>query len=608
MAHMSASDRLASLPLGGIRFSGAIDRTIRLVCERHLAVLDQRRLVDWFRDRRNPFAAGEFWGKTMRSACPLMRYLDDGRLRERMRASVDDLLSTQDADGCISTRTRDQQPLSSDLWERKYVLLGLLAWYEASGEQRALDAMLRLADHVLSLVGPPPKRRISDTGWAFAGIESSSILEPILRLHRLTGQQRLLDFARYIVEDEGACGRGSIFAAALAGVAPKDIGGNGDPSQSIAKAYETLSCFEGLLEYHRATGEARWLEAATRYWRAVRDREITIIGSGGGEGPHNRGPGTGEQWNDLAYDQADPAPRLMMETCVTVTWMKFSLNLLRLTGDPAIADEIERSLYNALLGALRPSGDNWDYFQPLCGQRGGQVNFASDIGGFPLSCCTANGPMGLAILPGTAVMSGPAGPVIHLYIPGSLTAPLPDGGSVRLDLATAYPADGRITISVTPTRPCRFAIAMRIPGWSAATRLEVGGQAFPASAGAYASVERLWSPGDRIDLDLDMRCRLVSAPRGAFNALVRGPLALARDHRLEQDIDAAVDIVADANGHVDAMPQDPAAAQVRCRIPTASGGGFPVIDYASAGATWDVRSRLRVWLPKSSCPDTDIRT
>jgi len=596
---MSISDRLLPLPIGAIRFTGPIDRCIRLVCERHLKVLDQRSLVDWFRDRRNPFASGEFWGKTMRSACPLMRYLDDAGLRERMRISVDDLLSTQDADGCISTRTPDQQPLSSDLWERKYVLLGLLAWHEASGEPRALDAMVRLADHVLALVGPSPKRRITDTGWAFAGIESSSILEPMLRLHRLTGHRRLLEFARYIVEEEGACGRGSIFAAALAGVPPKDIGGNGDPAQSIAKAYESLSCFEGLLEYHRLTGEPRWLQAASAYWRAVREREITVIGSGGGEGPHNRGPGTGEQWNDLAADQADPAPRLMMETCVTVTWMKFSLNLLRLTGDPAIADEIERSLHNALLGALRPSGDNWDYFQPLHGRRGNTVNFASDIAGFPLSCCTANGPMGLAMLLDAAVMSDAAGPVINLFIPGTMTVPLADGHSVRLDITTAYPVDGRIAITVTPSRPGRFTIAVRIPAWSAATHLEADGQVVGTSPGTFARIERIWSPGERIVLDLDMRCRRLSAPRGAFDAVVRGPLVLARDHRLGGDIDAPVAITADPAGCVIASAQNASvAAQVHCRIPTNDGGSIPLIDYASAGATWDERSRLRVWLPR----------
>jgi DUF1680 family protein len=138
----------------------------------------------------------------VRSACPLFRYLEDAALRARVQVSVADLLSTQDPDGCISTRTRDQQPLSSDLWERKYVLLGLLAWHEATGDERALAAMVGVADHVLAPVGPAPKTRITDTGWAFAGIESSSILEPMVRLHRLTGHRRYLDFARYIVAEE----------------------------------------------------------------------------------------------------------------------------------------------------------------------------------------------------------------------------------------------------------------------------------------------------------------------------------------------------------------------------------------------------------------------
>lgn len=596
---MSTTDRLRPLPPGSLRFTGLIDERIRQSCERHLKVLDYRKLVDYFRVRQNPFAAGEFWGKTVRSACPLSRYTGDPALRDRVRRSVDDLLSTQDADGCISTRTPEQQPLSSDLWERKYVLLGLLAWHELEPEPRTLAAMVRLADHLLTQVGPAPKTRIVDTGWAFAGIESSSILEPILRLYNLTGHQRYLDFARYIVEDEGACKRGSIFAAVLAGIAPKDVGGTGDPAASIAKAYESMSCFEGLMEYYRITGVATWREAAELYYRMIREREITILGSGGGEGPHNRGPGTGEQWNDLALDQADPTPRLMMETCVTVTWMKFCLQLLRTTGDPGIVDQIELSLYNALLGAMKPSGDNWDYFQSLRGVRGNKVNFGSDIGGFPLSCCTANGPMGLAILPDLAVMAGAAGPVVNLFIPGTAVVPLPGGDEVRLEISTAYPSDGVVNLSVAPSRARTFAISLRIPAWSAATTLTVNGTAVAVAPGSYAVIDRLWSPKDRIELRLDLRCRLLRAPRGDFQALVRGPLALARDRRLGGDVDAPVAVHADAAGFVAAEVIAPEAGSwLQCRIPTVDGASFPVIDYASAGATWDERSLFRTWLPR----------
>ncbi|MBN8526524.1 MAG: glycoside hydrolase family 127 protein [Planctomycetes bacterium] len=593
---MHPADRLHALPPEAVRFRGAVDERIRLSRERHLRVLDPQALTAWFRERPDPFACGEFWGKTVRAACPLYRHAGDAELRERVWAMVDALLATQDADGCISTQSRARQPLGSDLWERKYVLLGLLAWYEAEGDARALDAALRLADHVLSLVGPAPRRRIVDTGWAFAGIESSSILEPILRLHRLTGAARLLDFARYIVEDEGACGRGSIFAAALAGVLPRDIGGNGYPAQSIAKAYESMSCFEGLVEYHRATGERRWLDAAIAYHHALREREITIIGSGGGEGLYNRGPGTGEQWNDTALDQADPALRLQMETCVTVTWMKLCLQLLRATGDPRYADDIEESLHNALMGAQRPDGSAWDYFQTLCGTRGGADNFASDVGGFRLSCCTANGPMGYAILPGMAVMRRGDGLAVNLYLPGTVQADVPGAGAVRLDIDTGYPADGRIALAVRPQHAARFTIALRIPGWSASSALRVGGESFPAQAGTYAVIEREWRPGERIELELDLAVRRIAAPRGACAALRRGPLVLARDLRLGGDPDAVVRLSQRPEATM-IIPGFP--VQAACRIADADGRALDLIDYASAGRTWGSDSRLRVWLPSA---------
>lgn len=589
-----------SLPPAAVRLHGRIDEAIRLSVERHLKVLDYGKLVDYFRLRTNPFAAGEFWGKTVRAACVLASYTGDQALHERIARSVDDLLSTQTADGCISTRTPEEQPKSSDLWERKYVLLGLQAWYALSGDARVLKAMERLADHLLGQVGPAPLTRITDTGWAFDGIESSSILEPMMILHRFTGHRRYLDFARYIVEEEGACKRGSIFEAAMAGVKPQDICGNGDPTQSIAKAYESMSCFEGLLEYHRATGNGRWREAALAYWHALREHEITILGSGGGEGPANRGPGTGEQWNGLAHDQSDPQPRLMMETCVTVTWMKFCHQVLRTTGEAAVVDEIERSLYNALLGALRPSGDAWDYFQNFQGTRNNKVNFGSDIAGFPLSCCTANGPMGLALIPLVAVMASERGLAVNLFIPGSYHVALAGGGEVRLDVATSYPKEGLVGITVNPSQTQALVISVRIPAWSRRASLAVNGQLVVVTPGTYAVIARTWAPGDRIELLLDLDCRLMAAPRpgDAFQAVLRGPLVLARDRRLGDDLDGPVLFRGDAAGIVAATAVElPAGAGVCLDLATEDGRPCRVIDYASAGSTWDERSAFRTWIP-----------
>ena len=598
---MNIPDILRPPSPGAVRLNEYFTRRLDAGVANHLKRLDYRKLVDFFRERPNPFAAGEFWGKTVRSVVLTYQHTGDPELKRILDNTVADLLSTQTPDGCISTRTYDEQPKSSDLWERKYVLLGLLGYYEIDPQPAVLNAMVRMADYTLNQVGPAPKVRIVDTGWAFEGIESSTILEPMVKLYNLTGHQRYLDFCRYIVETEGACKRVNVFEATLAGVAPKDIGGNGETS--IAKAYESMSCFEGLIEYYRVTGEPKWKQAAMMYWRAVRDQEMTILGSGGGDKPFNLGPGQGEQWNGLATEQTHPGLGKMMETCVTVTWMKLCYQLLRLTGETEIVDEIERSLYNALAGAQKPGGGQYDYYQKLNGQRNSKDGFGSMIGDFSLSCCTANGPMGLALLPFACVMQATDGVFVNLYAFESAALKTPGGAAVRLDLTTDYPKGGKLRLVVMPERPERFSINLRVPAWSRRTMLTVKGQTSQEPGGShYVCVNRIWEPGDVIELELDMTCRVMPAPRGttagseAYVALQRGPLVLTRDRRLGG---AEVSPVA--------IPSDPIVTplateigQVAFNVRTTDGRSFPVIDYASAGATWDERSAFCTWLPKAS--------
>ena len=157
-------------------------------------------------------------------------------------------MSVKNKNGFLSACPKDKQPngsCGSDLWERKYVLEGLLAYYELSSDERAIEAVESLICYTNSQVGDPPKTPITDTGWAFFGMESSSILGPVMKAYQLTSNPQALELAEHII-NSGACRRENIFKAALNGKVPKDIGSNGNSNESIAKAYEMMSCFEGL--------------------------------------------------------------------------------------------------------------------------------------------------------------------------------------------------------------------------------------------------------------------------------------------------------------------------------------------------------------------------
>lgn len=602
-------DQLSPLDPKDIYLYGSIDNKIRLLIDNLYMRVDFTKLVDFFRLKLDPFAAGEFWGKMMRSACALYQYTLDSSLKKIIDDSFRDMISVQKEDGEISTTPKRAQPNGthgSDLWERKYVLLGLWAYYEATLNDRALQTMIKLADYTERQVGACPKIPIIETGWAFEGIESSSILEPVMKLYRLTGKEQYLRLGKHIVEETGACKRQNIFEAVRKGAYPKDIGDNGNPEESIAKAYEMMSCFEGLLEYYRATGEKRWLDITNIFVQKVIEREITIIGSGGADRPYNLGPGVGEQWNDTAFEQTNPDIELMMETCVTITWMKLCHQLLRLSADSRLADQIEISMYNALFGALKPTGDFFDYFPKFNGKRNSKVNFSTNIGDFPLSCCTANGPAGIGLIPQTAIMKFSEGMAINFFETAKSNSKI-NNIAVTIEIISRYPSENKVMIKVKPDIPVSFGIKIRIPTWSLTTSITINGKRQKnVKSGRYYEIFRQWQPEDIIVVTLDLRCRIISAPHGsnrggdAFAALRYGPIVLCRDKRLDPEFNSPVSFVQDEEGFVfceRTSVTDIPDVQVALQVKTTN-GFITVIDYSSAGNTWDETSEFCTWMPK----------
>jgi DUF1680 family protein len=402
----------------------------------------------------------------------------------------------------------------------------------------------------------------------------------------------------------------------------------GTPPARIAsrKAYEMMSCFEGLCEMYRVTGDKTYLDRAVKFAHSIRKSELMIHGSGSNQ----------ELWADGKRTQTETLEQ-PVETCVTTTWMGLCNQLLRLTGDPLWADELELSLYNALLGSMTPDGKWWAYFSPLAGQRVPSHYQHADV---EMSCCVANGPRGLLLTPRWAVMAASDGVAVNLYAPGEATLKLADGTGLRIVQQTDYPATDAIRITVSPEKPSHFALKLRIPHWSTQSTLEVNGEAVAVEAGRYAVIGREWRAGDRVDLRLDLRGRAVPAPSGApALAVMRGPLVLALDDRLAPPQDIAVRLVTDDDGHVVLRPLVPVPPGVRMAFEVP----FKVqpkhyfdhyettlvmCDYASAGNGWSGENLFRVWLPQplflrhaypagtwrltcpgvDSCPDVPART
>lgn len=582
-----------------IKLGGMFNDAIKRVADGLFMRLDNDALVSWFRYRSDPFAAGEFFGKILRAEANFAAYTGDEALKAKTDDLVRKILLTRDPDGCISTVPRDSQPNGSngsDLWERKYVLLGLFEYYDNFGptldeQDDVYDALVSLAVYTASQIGVGPgKTRITDTGWAFCGIESSSILEPIMKLYLVSGSEKLLEFAKYIVES-GACSRENIFEAAISGKSPYKIGSNGNPKESIAKAYEMMSCFEGLLEYYRATGDENALKATVTFIQKVNNEEITYLGSGGADGPFNLGPGKGEQWNRTFYEQTNPGIELAMETCVTVTYMKLLFKAYLITGDVSLIDRIEVSAYNALLGALSPDGSYFEYFPKFNGTRRVFDNFSYQVGDMRLSCCTANGPMGLAVLPKLAVTKSASSEDSYFL---NIFAPMTySDGVAEFTVKTLYPLNGTVKVTVTNAPPAGIKLFFRVPKFK--TKLLCSEKV--KNADNYAEIEKRLFKGDEAQFTVAYRPVAHQSPV-SVNPLAKestlytyGPVVLSVDKSVETKKYDEV-----RGGPVEEYEVRPAEKNVSENNFTVVINGVRFVPYFAAGRSFDENTEFKSWI------------
>ena len=596
--YSQVKDQFYPLPANSIHLQGYLEEYIQnSLVHWNKGIVPYSGFVKNFRNGRSYFAQGEMWGKAVRSGCMFYRYTQDAELKKILRATVDDLLTTRRSNGSISCSEVVQQPdgPKGDLWERKYVLLGLDEFYnQVENSPEVLKAMIDQADCILSQVGPAPKVPITEQGWSKNRLESCSLLEPVMRLYNLTGYQRYLDFAKYIVEVEGGAKGANVIEEAFNNTDPWKMGG------TWPKAYEMTSLFEGLVEYYRVTGNEHWKQSFMNLYRNIKTREITIIGNGGSDQPYHPDM-YGEGWGNSTAEQTNPDIKRTMETCVGVTWMKFCSQVVRLSGDPTAVDDIEKYIYNGLIGALKPSGDCFSYFSWLNGLKSNPKGWGGTTDGVMVTCCNLNGPMGLAYIPYIAVMNSKEGPVVNLYNAGTSTVPTPEHQQAELSITTDYPKTGLVVLSVRPQKPEKFSVKMRIPAWSITTSLKVNGKKVKVLPGTYCEIDRIWSAGDQVELNLDMRCRLIQAPHGSnragdnFQALVRGPIVLSRDENIDSSYNQPVAILS-KNGDVKAVAETPFQQNTRLQfsIPT-TGGMIHMVDYASVNS-WEGK-HVCTWLP-----------
>ena len=622
-------------------YRGFIDDTFKFIEDFQLLNPTMwERFVRQFREEDADYEGGwrgEYWGKCMRGAAFVYSYTRNPELYAVLEKTVRDMMASgrENEGGRISSYGLSHEFCHWDIWSRKYVLLGMQYFYEICQDEslrsEIVESMKIQANCIMSKIGPRAegKKQITKASHHWRGLNSSSLLEPIVRLYTLTDDSKYFDFAKYIVS-EGGTDVVNIFELAYKN--------EFSPYQyPVTKAYEMTSCFEGLLEFYRITGIEKYKDAAINFANKILETDFTVIGCCGC---------THELFDHSTVRQANTTNgNVMQETCVTVTLMKFFYQIHILTGDSKYVDAFETSLYNAYLGSINTEKvieptlpkehPDWileplpfDSYSPLtAGTRGtkiGGLKVMSDNHYY--GCCACIGAAGIGLVTKMQTLSAKDGVVINLFINGTATTSLPNGEKITLTTETDYPKSGNVKITLGLDKDFSGSLYIRNPEWSKKTAIKHNGAKVKATVG-YTVIEGTFNDGDVIETSFDMRTQaILPIPYGeqilmneviwganymipTFDkedpiahkhiALRRGPIMLAQENRLGYSVDEPIEILVNPDGYVDVSLADgvaPYTAVVEVKVPLTDGSFMAVTDYASAGKLWTEESKMAVWM------------
>ena len=432
----------------------------------------------------------------------------------------------QDDDGYINTyfsverehlRWTDLRDLH-EMYCGGHLIQAAVAHHRVTGSKRLLDVATRFADLLCRMFGPEEQgKRVAVDGH-------EEIEMALIELSRETGDTRYLDQARFFID---ARGQGLLVGGRWGLEYFQDHVPFRKMETLCGHAVRALYMACGVTDLAVESGDTQLLEILESQWSNLVTRRMYISG----------GLGARHDGEALGKDFELPNARAYTETCAAIGSMMWNHRLLAATGKARYADLIEWTLFNGMLPGWGLDGKHYFYVNPL--EDDGTHHRQS---WYEVACCPPNVARTLAELPGYVYSARENELWVSLYLDSDAEIQLGDR-VVKLSQRTLYPWEGRIQITVDTHGS--FALNVRVPGWcqkSASIRVNndpFGGQVVP---GEYATIERVWSAGDVVELDFPMSVQIwESHPHLHENAgrvaLSRGPILYCLEGVDHPDVD-----------------------------------------------------------------------
>ena len=420
---------------------------------------------------------------------------------------------------------------------------GAVAYYQATGKDKLLNAARRFADYVYECFGKEDGRKKGYPGHEIAEMA-------LMRLYDVTGDEKYRELSEFFINQRGT--RPYYFDAEHPETVKK---GHEDElrhsynqahlpvreqDEAVGHSVRAVYLYSGMADVARVDGDESLYNACLKLWDNITQKKMYVTG----------GIGATHMGEAFSFNYDLPNDTAYSETCAAIGLVFFARRMLEIKADRRFADVMERALYNTVLAGMAADGKSFFYVNPLevypkaCHEDARKFHVKPvRQKWFGCACCPPNIARLLSSLSMYAYTENDDTLFAHLFVGGSVnkyigrTGGRGDAEGVSEDCLSFYvttdmPWQGTTVYGCTNEKPVRGTLAIRIPEWSRSFKVSgVTGELDESTAqlkDGYLYVTRDWKKGDSVKLELSMETEFVAANtevREDMNksALRRGP-------------------------------------------------------------------------------------
>jgi DUF1680 family protein len=305
--------------------------------------------------------------------------------------------------------------------------------------------------------------------------------------------------------------------------------------EAVGHAVRATYTYSGMADVAVETHDPDYQSAVRSLWDNIVNKKYYLTG-GIGSGETSEGFGPNYSLRNNAY----------CESCSSCGMVFFHWKMNLAYHDAHYIDNLEETMYNALLGSTDLNGKSFYYTNPLDTSMGRSTWHTCP-------CCVGNIPRTLLMVPTWSYAKAPDGVYVNMYIGSTVTLENAAGTDIEMVQETDYPWSGKIAITVNPKRGKNFAVRLRVPNRTTSklytptpevkgiVSLSVNGKAVkPVMDKGYAVIARDWKAGDKIEMELPLKVQRVQPSDKIAStkdkvALRYGPL-IYNIEKVDQDI------------------------------------------------------------------------